>query len=1073
MRSFLSADREGQRNERRIERTWCAVVLVLVIAGMIIPTGFAEAGAVTTLINTLLVVIAKVLEWIIFFIGRLVILIVDVVIQVAQYNHFVDSAPVRNGWPLVRDVTNMFFIVILLIVAFGTIVQYEKLHYRKILPKLLLMAVLVNFSLTLIGLLIDFSQVLMLTFVNGFKAAAGGNFVEALKLNQVMKLTSEQAEIKAQMGSDTPSDPFIVKIVIAEMLAIFFLGITITMLLIMLVYLLARIVGLWIALILSPLALFATALPEFLAKKISRVADGYWKKLGALLSGGPMMAFFLWLTLATVQGEGFGGFTDKDAAQQAEVAGVLTKQSGFATAIANVEDVATFFVAIIMLLMGVKAAVEVTDVISPKAAAIGGKIRDVGVKGAKFAAYGGMMMAGAGAARGAAYAARGAYRAGRYGAGAVGGAAGRGIDRRVDITGRGGRFMQRAGATLGSTALMGAGARMAGVRPGARREMGAKMEKGLANLPMGQRLGQLEKLSKSRNVDRAQAAQLQLTKLASTPDGIGAKSKQFEEEAAAKGIPEGKERKAYAEVRARQYTGQQLSELEARSRETHDEDSLKTVRDRIEQRPDLIQDDGKFHDRMTSMADDGVREMKKKIKSPAYQDSRVWDSLFRSTDALNADGTENKESGFNKELLNAGGTAGIIGQQRLAELQEASEKTKHKGNVKAFLEDEEAFATSGLAGTFYARAGAGKYEAVNKADIKIEPEVAKTGKAPRVERRAGEISAGQQRVADRRAALAQHRRDRGMSPSEHDDTTRAAHSEMGRSQFAVMQAGGSLQEATGADAQGTFTTQDDSRAFGMAVTQMHQAGNTDVKVYNNMDVDALNANPGQVNEARSTFVQNTNVDQVKKSYERAQKSGDTRTLQSVANMAKAIDTEGSHVQKMISGQNKATDKYNKGAVGAGRSPRDRVNTADVIEAAKKNDQGALKSALGDSGLVMDMNDAKALMKREAVKSDAVLRSYTKHASSRAKSSLRRAASREGRAGRQERKWERGAAAAGEGGGPDIEPPRAGGAPRRTPDETPPPRPQPRAGGAPPRPETPGYGERDIGDTGGATPDIDV
>jgi hypothetical protein len=122
MSSFPCADQEDRRNERRVERTWCTIVLVFVVAGLLVPTGFADAASsVTTLLNTLLLAIGYVLQWVIFFIARLVILVVDVVIQVAQYNHFVASAPVRNGWPLVRDVTNMFFIVILLITAFGTI----------------------------------------------------------------------------------------------------------------------------------------------------------------------------------------------------------------------------------------------------------------------------------------------------------------------------------------------------------------------------------------------------------------------------------------------------------------------------------------------------------------------------------------------------------------------------------------------------------------------------------------------------------------------------------------------------------------------------------------------------------------------------------------------------------------------------------------------------------------------------------------------------------------------------------------------------------------------------------------
>lgn len=828
----------------------------------------------------------------------------------------------------------------------------------------------------------------MLTFVNGFKAAAGGNFIEALKLNQIMKLSTTQAQVTAQLDSDTPNDPLIVKIVIAEMLAIFFLGITVTMMLIMLVYLIARIVGLWIALILSPLALFATALPPFLAPKVSGVTGDYWTKLGALLSGGPMMAFFLWLTMATVQGEGFGTFTSTDAAQQAEIAGVFSGDSGFATAVGNVEDVATFFVAIIMLLMGIKAAVDVSASIAPAAGKLAGKIKDVGVKGAKFAAYGGLAMAGAGAASGV-------YRAGRFTGRTVGGAAGRGLDRRLDITGKGGRFMQRAGATLGSTALMGAGAKMAGVRPGRRKMLGEKMEKGMANMNMPDRLNQLEKLASSRDRDKAQAAQLQLAKLVSTTDGIGAKSTQFEAEAKAKGIEGEAEQRAYAEVRAREYTGQQLDILEGHAKETHDEDTLKLVRERKEPRPDFIQDDEALHKRVTSMADDGVREFKKTVKSQAYQDSRVWDSLFRSTDALNADGSVNEENEFAKELLNSGGTASIIGKQRLEALNKAAmdagftredAEGNVTGNAKAFLEDRDAFAASGLAGTFYARGKAGKYDSVSREVIKTGG--VQTGSASRVERRPGEINAGRQRVERRRAELADHRRNRGLAPNENDETTRAAQVEMGRMQYDVMQAGGSLREATGADAQGTFANKDDARAFSVAVTEMHEAGDTDVSVYNSLDVDALNANPNKVNEARSRFVQATNVDQVKKSYERAERAGDARSLRSVANVARTIDTEGSRVQQMINRKNSDTKKYNKGAVKAGRQSKDEVVVDDVIEAAKKNDQAALKKALGDSGLVMDMNDAQALMKQKAVKDDEVLRTYTRHASSRTGSALR-------------------------------------------------------------------------------------
>ncbi len=161
--------------ERNAERRWRVAVLAFATIGCSFPLGFVSAQSMTQrLISTLFVIFGQFLQVLINFIGKLIILVVDAVIAVAQYNHFIDAAPVVAGWPLVRDVTNMFVIVVLLAIAFGTIIGYQNLHYKGVLGKLLLMAVLVNFSKQLIGLLIDFSQVVMLTFVNAFRAAAAG-----------------------------------------------------------------------------------------------------------------------------------------------------------------------------------------------------------------------------------------------------------------------------------------------------------------------------------------------------------------------------------------------------------------------------------------------------------------------------------------------------------------------------------------------------------------------------------------------------------------------------------------------------------------------------------------------------------------------------------------------------------------------------------------------------------------------------------------------------------------------------------------------------------------------------------
>lgn len=62
----------------------------------------------------------------------------------------VNSMPgiVNIGWMVVRDICNMFFILALIVMALATILQIgEEYNYKRLLPKLVLAALLVNFSL--------------------------------------------------------------------------------------------------------------------------------------------------------------------------------------------------------------------------------------------------------------------------------------------------------------------------------------------------------------------------------------------------------------------------------------------------------------------------------------------------------------------------------------------------------------------------------------------------------------------------------------------------------------------------------------------------------------------------------------------------------------------------------------------------------------------------------------------------------------------------------------------------------------------------------------------------------------
>lgn len=66
---------------------------------------------------------------------------------------------IQVGWKACRDFTNMLFILFMVVVAFGTILRTEGYGVKKLLPKIIGAALLINFSLVLCAVIIDFSNI--------------------------------------------------------------------------------------------------------------------------------------------------------------------------------------------------------------------------------------------------------------------------------------------------------------------------------------------------------------------------------------------------------------------------------------------------------------------------------------------------------------------------------------------------------------------------------------------------------------------------------------------------------------------------------------------------------------------------------------------------------------------------------------------------------------------------------------------------------------------------------------------------------------------------------------------------
>lgn len=355
---------------------------------------------------------AWVLGLIVNFLGSVVSVLIYILMGFLQYNGFADAPPVMMGWVIIRDLMNMVFIVVLIISAVATILNYETsdLHVKNVLPKLIAAAVLINFSKMIVGILVDVSQVVMLTFVNAFQASGVGNFSQLLGLPSFTQLRQDNAAGNAASSvsgsSGQPGGQIIFDVLLAYMLAMAMLVISIGVILIMILFTVARIVGIWVLLIVSPAAFLATSLPKKLQKIFGSLAHDFWEKLTAFLVGGPTMAFFLWLAFATVrstqQMSGDGGVATRLGLFNREASpitrngiysansvltGAATQGTNFfLSRVGNADGIASFIVGVALMVIGLEQAVRAANNASSIVGKYAGSIASYAKDGARWLA---------------------------------------------------------------------------------------------------------------------------------------------------------------------------------------------------------------------------------------------------------------------------------------------------------------------------------------------------------------------------------------------------------------------------------------------------------------------------------------------------------------------------------------------------------------------------------------------------------------------------------------------------------------------------------------------------------------
>jgi hypothetical protein len=237
--------------------------------------------------STLGNVINEALTWIILAMTRIIYWIfasvlaplIESLLKIHPYQDvFVDA--IFLGWQLIRNLCNIFFIVILLVIGLGTLFRVESYNYKHLLVKVVIAALLVNFSLVfgqaILGVADTVQQQFLPDSSNVIRALGSKLMVEPINLLTQSAGTETASAGATFAGNAKPMFAF------ALALGAFFTFVALA------AFLVIRIVALWVLLLVSPIAYVANILPN-----TASYSKQWWEKFLKYAFMTPVLAFFL------------------------------------------------------------------------------------------------------------------------------------------------------------------------------------------------------------------------------------------------------------------------------------------------------------------------------------------------------------------------------------------------------------------------------------------------------------------------------------------------------------------------------------------------------------------------------------------------------------------------------------------------------------------------------------------------------------------------------------------------------------------------------------------------------------
>jgi hypothetical protein len=196
---------------------------------------------------------------------------------------------VLSGWRFIAGLTNLFLILIFVAIALSYILKIETFAAKKALPRLIIVAILINFSLVFMGVFVDIAQLILKGILSALGGGLFGNATITLSMSLALLLIiyaigfSVYLAVGLIPGANVAAALVLALMATTVLLPWFILSIILLITAIVLslifftlfVFFVFRIAIVWILAIFSPLAFASAILPQ---------TQKYWQKwLNALI----------------------------------------------------------------------------------------------------------------------------------------------------------------------------------------------------------------------------------------------------------------------------------------------------------------------------------------------------------------------------------------------------------------------------------------------------------------------------------------------------------------------------------------------------------------------------------------------------------------------------------------------------------------------------------------------------------------------------------------------------------------------------------------------------------------------